>query len=338
LHGRGDGEATWRVRAPARLHLGFLDLHGGLGRRFGSLGLALDRPALELTASCASRLMVSGPEPERMRRAVEAAASHFGVPPLGRFAIMEAIPPHAGFGSGTQIALAAAAALTRLYGRVFDPAATAAALDRGNRSGVGLAAFTRGGLVLDGGRGLSDGRHLDDAPPPVVARLPFPNAWRVILVLHEGRTGVHGPAETRAFAALPPFPAAEAAHLCRLALMKILPAIATGDISAFGSGITVLQRRIGDHFAPVQGGRFTSPQVAAALDALETAGAAGIGQSSWGPTGFALAVSAAEAKRLVERVRASHPDLRFAIARGRNRGAAVSRLSEQTVPVKEAAA
>ncbi len=26
--------------APARLHLGFLDLNGGLGRRFGSLGLA----------------------------------------------------------------------------------------------------------------------------------------------------------------------------------------------------------------------------------------------------------------------------------------------------------
>ena len=31
-----------RVVAPARLHLGFLDLNGGLGRMFGSIGLAVD--------------------------------------------------------------------------------------------------------------------------------------------------------------------------------------------------------------------------------------------------------------------------------------------------------
>jgi hypothetical protein len=33
-----DGLALW---APARLHMGFLDLDGGLGRRFGSLGFTL---------------------------------------------------------------------------------------------------------------------------------------------------------------------------------------------------------------------------------------------------------------------------------------------------------
>ena len=31
-----------RVSVPARLHVGFVDLNGGLGRRFGSLGIALD--------------------------------------------------------------------------------------------------------------------------------------------------------------------------------------------------------------------------------------------------------------------------------------------------------
>ncbi len=36
-----DGSAM--VRCSARLHLGFFDLNGGLGRRFGSLGLSLDR-------------------------------------------------------------------------------------------------------------------------------------------------------------------------------------------------------------------------------------------------------------------------------------------------------
>lgn len=329
----GDGETTWRVRAPARLHLGFLDLHDGLGRRFGSLGLAIDRPALVMEASPARGLAVAGPGADRVRRGVEAAASHLGVPPLGRFALTGTIPPHAGFGSGTQLALATASLLARLNGRAFDPVAAAGALDRGNRSGIGLAAFVGGGLVLDGGRGP------DGAPPPAIARLPFPEAWRVLLVLDEGRAGVHGPAETTAFAALPPFSVSEAADLCRLTLMKILPAVATGDLDAFGSGIAELQRRVGEHFAPVQGGLFTSPRVAAALDALRSAGAAGIGQSSWGPTGFAFARTAAEAQGLIDRAAASHPDLRLVVARGRNKGAAIRRIAQGPhIPLQEAAA
>ena len=36
---------------PGPLHLGFLDLNGGLGRSFGSLGLAIDTPALSIVAS-----------------------------------------------------------------------------------------------------------------------------------------------------------------------------------------------------------------------------------------------------------------------------------------------
>jgi predicted sugar kinase len=38
-------DSTVSVTVPARLHLGFLDLDGGLGRRFGSLGMALDGPS-----------------------------------------------------------------------------------------------------------------------------------------------------------------------------------------------------------------------------------------------------------------------------------------------------
>ncbi|TXM89098.1 GHMP kinase, partial [Methylobacterium sp. WL122] len=49
-----------RVHAPARLHFGFLDLHGGLGRRFGSIGLAIDAPAVRLTATAAETLSVTG--------------------------------------------------------------------------------------------------------------------------------------------------------------------------------------------------------------------------------------------------------------------------------------
>ncbi|KQT47775.1 beta-ribofuranosylaminobenzene 5'-phosphate synthase [Methylobacterium sp. Leaf456] len=314
------GTATGvRVRAPARLHFGFLDLNGGLGRRFGSIGLALDAPAVQLVARPAKRVAATGPEAERVRANLLAAASYLDVPDTVAVEVEEAIPPHAGFGSGTQLALAVAAALARLNGKPFAPADFADVLDRGNRSGVGLAAFTEGGLIVDGGRDESG------APPPVISRLPYPEAWRVVLILDEGMTGVHGSRETEAFRDLPPFDAGQAAEICRIVLMQILPAAATAEPTGFGAGITEIQKRIGDHFAPHQGGRYASPAVAEALAAIAQAGVPGYGQSSWGPTGFALMPSQAEAERLVASL-ARPGRLRFVIARGRNDGASVTEL------------
>lgn len=107
--------------------------------------------------------------------------------------------------------------------------------------------------------------------------------------------------------------------------MQVLPAAVAGTIEPFGRGITEIQRRIGDYFAPHQGGRFASRAVAAALAEIEALGIPGFGQSSWGPTGFALLGSAAEAEALAARLRRSHPGLTLLVARGRNRGAAVTR-------------
>ena len=98
--------------------------------------------------------------------------------------------------------------------------------------------------------------------------------------------------------ALPPFPAEIAAHLCRLTLMRLLPAVAEADLDAAGPAVAEMQRRVGDHFAPAQGGRFTSPAVARVLAWLEAEGIPGVGQSSWGPTGFALLPDAVTAERV----------------------------------------
>lgn len=308
-----------RVKAPARLHFGFLDLHGGLGRRFGSIGVAIDTPAVGLVAERAGALAVEGQEAERVRGYVHAAAGHLGLSSDLAIRIEEAIPPHAGFGSGTQLALSVAAALAALHGRPFAPADFADALDRGNRSGVGLAAFTQGGVIVDGGRDAGG------APPPVVARLPYPEAWRIILILDEGMTGVHGSREVEAFRDLPRFPEDQAAEICRIVLMQVLPALATAELEGFGSGISRIQRLIGDHFAPHQGGRYASPRVAEALYAIAAKGIAGYGQSSWGPTGFALVASEAQAQALVAELGPRGP-LRFVVARGRNSGATVTSL------------
>jgi beta-RFAP synthase len=156
--------------------------------------------------------------------------------------------------------------------------------------------------------------------------MPFPDQWRILVVLDPHRQGVHGADERDVFSKLAPFSDAEAAHLCRLVLMKALPALAECDIAGFGSAIKEMQMLIGDYFAAIQGGsRFSSPDVAAALAVLEDEGAHGIGQSSWGPTGFAFAPSVAEANRLLESIR-RHPrgrDLDIRAVSGLNRGAQI---------------
>ncbi|MGH1591264.1 beta-ribofuranosylaminobenzene 5'-phosphate synthase family protein [Methylobacterium phyllosphaerae] len=309
-----------RVEAPARLHFGFLDLHGGLGRRFGSIGLAIDAPSLALTARRSAHPAVAGPEADRVRGYVAAAAAHLGRGADVAITVERVIPAHAGFGSGTQLALAVAAAMARLDGAPFAPDAFAASLDRGNRSGVGLCAFTEGGLIVDGGRGP------DGGPPPVIARLPYPEAWRIVLILDPSTAGVHGAREVEAFRDLPRFPEAHAAEICRIALMQVLPAVALAEPEGFGAGITRIQTLIGDHFAPHQGGRFASDAVAQALAQVAAQGVAGYGQSSWGPTGFALVPSEVEARALVASLDRGGP-LRFLIARGRNRGASVTSLA-----------
>lgn len=273
-----------RVCTGARLHLGFLDLAGDLGRRFGSIGLAIDGFETCVVMRPAPRLQAVGPERERVAAVVRRLAEALGAPPDVEVEISTAIPAHAGLGSGTQLALAVARAFRLTHRIQPDTAADAAALMRGARSGLGVALFERGGFMLDAGRGPAT------ILPPIVSHLPFPADWRVALLIDNRLDGAHGEAERAAFAALPPFLPATAAENCRRALMQVVPGVAEADFPAFGEGVSAIQRRLGEHFAPAQGGgRFASPRVGRIAAALERAGALGVGQSSWGPTGFAFA-------------------------------------------------
>jgi beta-RFAP synthase len=218
--------------------------------------------------------------------------AHLGLPGHYAIDIGQAMPSHAGLGSGTQLALGVAAALRRLEGLAGDPRGDAQRLDRGARSGIGIGLFGQGGLVVDGGKGQRA------EPPPLLARLDVPEAWRVLLVLDRDRAGLSGPRERSAFDALAPMDPTVSGAICRLVLMQALPALAEQDLPGFGSAITAIQNHAGDYFAPSQGGRFTSPLVGDAMRVLAQAGATGIGQSSWGPTGFAFAANESEANRL----------------------------------------
>lgn len=313
-----------RVAAPARLHLGFLDLEGGLGRRFGSIGLAVDRPVTDLILAPAARTTVDGPDGERAAHLLERYRGALGIAGDHRLEIRDAIPAHAGLGSGTQLALAVGHALATLAGRPAAAAELAGGARRGVRSAIGMAAFTDGGFLIDGGKGSRA-----DLPPPLLVRMAFPAQWRAILVLDPDAEGVHGEAETAAFAALPPLAAAATAHLCRLVLMRLLPAVAEHDLDAFGAALTEIQGIVGGHFAAAQGGSaWTSARVGRLVARLAEAGAVGVGQSSWGPTGFAFVASQAAADKLYQSFHeaAKREGLAILVTAGRNTGARIEEI------------
>ena len=299
---------TVEIESPARLHLGFIDLHGGLGRRFGGLGVALAELGVALSCRRAPEFSAAGPDAEAALRYVRRLLSAYDFPDAVRVEVRRAIPRHAGLGSGTQLALAAGTAAARLFGLDLGPRELALRLGRGARSGIGLGAFVHGGFLVDGGRGA-------DGPPPIIARHAFPAHWRIVLLLApEDSRGLSGRAEREAFRRLPEFPAATAARLARAVLMQALPALAEADLPAFARGVGELQRAVGDHFAPAQGGRYAHPAVRRALAHAEGRGFAGVGQSSWGPTGFVLADSETQAHALARELRGRAPELDIRVA------------------------
>lgn len=310
------------VRTGARLHLGFLDLHGGCGRRFGSIGVTLERPRCAVEATLAppgAAPVHEGPIREILDR-FEPEVRDLAV----AVRVLETIPLHAGFGAGTQLQLAVALAAARVAGHPVSIRELARRLGRGQRSGIGVAAFEHGGLVIDAGhRTEDDPEPPAGEPPPVVFQHPLPDDWHFVLATPRAQPGLSGAAEQRAFADLPPMDAERVGRICRLALMQVAPAALTGDVAAFGAAITEIQDIVGDYFTPCQGGRYATRTGCDVAELARAHGARAVGQSSWGPTMFALVVGEAEAALLARRLDDALGSrlARLGVSRARNEGA-----------------
>jgi beta-ribofuranosylaminobenzene 5'-phosphate synthase len=306
------------VTTTARLHFGFLDPSGRGKNPFGSFGLSIDRPRTKLTLEPAPDFTVSGAERDRVERYLRSIAEICGVRHAYAVRIEEAIPAHAGLGSGTQLALAVGSAFAAVENIRLSPQEISARLQRGARSGIGIATFAQGGAVLDAGP-------CQGKLPELVACVPFPPHWRVLLILDASYRGLAGASERAAFEILPNFPESESEALRQRITERALPALAAGDFKTFCEEIGYLQSCMGSYYAPVQGGAYASPRVSRVLDWLRSKGLTGLGQSSWGPTGFAFASSEAEGGALLQEAQARHsrPGLSFSLAQGNNEGAKI---------------
>lgn len=286
------------VEAPARLHFGVLDLRGDLGRRFGGIGAAVPAPSLLLEASAADTLTADGPDAERALEFARRFTTHHGLRRGARLRLHRVIPPHAGLGSGTQLALAVARSLAELHGLPTDAPALARAVGRARRSAIGTWIFQAGGFVLEGGR-----RPGQDGAAPLLARLPMPTNWRCVLAIPTGGAGLSGEAEEAAFDRLPLPAAAEVNQVAHLVLLQLLPSLVEADLPGFGAALSEIQRVTGGWFAPAQGGAFARGDGQALIRQMELWGAAGVGQSSWGPAVYGLIEEESAGRRLADRVR-----------------------------------
>jgi beta-ribofuranosylaminobenzene 5'-phosphate synthase len=284
-----------RVEAPARLHLGMLAVAGDVARRFGGLGVSISRPAVVLEAQPADDMSVEGAEAERALTFARRSRDALGLEGGAHLRLLETIPPHVGLGSGTKLALAVAQALAALHGRTVEAPALAQAAGRAARSAVGMWTFALGGLVVEGGvRGGTE------RPAPLLMRHAVPDEWRIVLVVPNADPGLSGVAETEAFGRLVPS-AERSAAIAQLVLTSLLPALVERDLEEFGAALTRVQQLVGDAFATVQGGRF-HPRAGALVEALLRGGAAGAGQSSWGPAVYGVVGSSAAGRELARRM------------------------------------
>lgn len=315
------------VTTGARLHFGPLAAAGSGGGKFGGVGMMISAPGCVVIARPADRDSFVGDEASvarvaRFVRHIRDASPGDVMVASCQIEVREAIPSHSGLGSGTQLGLAVARALSELSGeREVSVETLARRAGRGLRSAIGLHGFARGGFLVDGGR--ADQR---DQLGTLVARCDVPPEWRLVLASPPQSSGLSGEAELRAFAAQPPMSSALTGELCRIVLMDWLPAVIEADFARVSSAMYEFGLAVGRFFEPVQGGVFAHPRMARLVEHLRARGVSGIAQTSWGPTLAVLCAGDAEAHQLAADYTdgGDWSDCEFRVVEPLNRGATVS--------------
>lgn len=278
------------VETGARLHFGFQNLSLSHDRLYGGIGVGLARPRVVVEATPASTVQCDDPAATPY---VDRVVDALGVPGAD-VRVRERFERHVGLGSGTQLALASLVAVARAHDRAVDPRVIAPAIGRGGRSGVGVAVFEAGGFVFDAGHptdqftGSPPASGTWEVPKPVVQR-PLPQSWRFVLVVPQAPAGASGDAETQSMhAAVTNADPATADEIAALLSRRLLPAVADGDLSAFGAAVTRLGRLNGAWYADEQDGLYRPPAGTIVSRLADDPAIAGAGQSSWGPTVYGL--------------------------------------------------
>jgi beta-ribofuranosylaminobenzene 5'-phosphate synthase len=319
-----------RVQTASRLHFGLLNFgtaNNLSSRTCGGVGLMVQKPGITLELYPAKTWSADGPLAERalaFARMILPTLPPESVQPQ-HIHIDQAAPEHMGLGTGTQLGLAVASAVVHSFSLKEIPITQLACrVNRGQRTALGIHGFAQGGFLFD------DGKRDSEAVAPIVARVDFPEPWRVVLILPSGRKGLHGVTESEAFARLRSLPCHDVTdRLIRQIHFEMLAALKDGDHKTFGETVFNLNRRVGETFAPVQGGTYSNPQISDLVRFIRGQGIPGAGQTSWGPGVFAIAKDEPQAESLAQSIRNQFGfQHEVIVTAAQNRGALVTRTND----------
>jgi predicted sugar kinase len=197
----------------------------------------------------------------------------------------------------------------------------AQSVQRGLRSAIGTYGFAHGGLVAE------YGKLPDEVLSPLGRRISVPDDWRFVILCSKGGEGLHGKREKKAFARLPPVSAERAEVLATELQQHLLPATEAGDFDGFSESLYRFGYEAGRCFEAVQGGAYNGRQLERVVQRVRTAGIRGVGQSSWGPTVFAVCRDQNQARELAQECRRDWhvEELECWISPPANGGATISR-------------
>ncbi len=309
-----------KITTPSRLHMALIDMNASRGRVDGSIGLALDKPVISITAEKSDVIEVTGSSEHTQRMKNSAAAllpSGEGI----RIKIEQDYPSHIGMGSGTQASLAAGMAVNRLYDLGLTTYEIALKVGRGGTSGIGVAAFENGGFILDGGHKFIEKKaFLPSAasklpPATVILRTDFPE-WPIVIAIPQQK-GASMMNEVNIFRTECPVPLREVEELSHIILMKLLPALAEEDMAAFGSAANAIQ-----HLGFKKREVAMQPVSKVLMKIFMEEGAYGAGMSSFGPAVYAFGEDAEELKKIAEEFLGKKGQV--FITEARNEGARIS--------------
>ena len=310
------------IKTGSRLHFGLIDPVGSSGRLYAGAGVMVESPGVRLAARLSQdgdRVAAEDPIAGRVEDFISRFRKHTGCDARFNIKITSCPGDHLGLGTGTQLGMAISTACSILLELDGETDAVANRTSRGRRSAIGVHGFERGGFLVDGGK--TGERELS----ALRARIELPRAWRFLLVISPGHRGLSGQQEADCFEQLEAIPAETVARLEALLDKGLVPAAENDDWPAFSRALHEFGLLAGEPFQEAQGGAFSTDLAAEIARYLREAGIEGVGQSSWGPTLYALLPERQEAEttagELRERFGLHGGEVR--VTRPLNRGAAV---------------
>ena len=304
--------------SPSHLHAGNLDLDGGLGRRYGTVGFTLEEPRLEVRAEEDEGVSSNLPEAERVASLLVRRWGTGGI----RLQVRSGIIPYSGMGYHTTLALSVGMALSELYGLGKSLEEVALTVKRGLLTALGLYACKVGGFLVEGGFRL--GKE-DRMVPPLLFRFELPGEWRfVVVVPREPLPAMARKREEREDRILGEVGMGKGVSedLCRLVLLRLLPALVERELEEFGRALTEFNRRLGEVWGRYQAGTYCSPVVEEGIRRMEEKASCAC-QSSWGPAFYGIVEGRKRAEELAGEMRSFLEERgggEVYLTRGRNRG------------------